>query len=250
MLVYKYDGTIDGLFSTVFESFASKENPDNITTENIQLMLDCKVKTIKTDYEHSKRVINCIYKLAGINALNDIRYAFRSGDEQKENKIFNYVCKIVNEKRNIANKFSDQVVMDFYDTIKKVGNEVHRFKGFIRFNECASGIYYAHFSPDNDIVDLLLPHFMVRFKNLPFVLHDVKRNIVAMYCNGESKVIQAAQTLYVQLSNDELEFQNLWQTYYDNISIPERKNIKLMNSFLPIKYHAHLTEKTANAVHL
>ena len=245
MLVYKYDGTIDGLFSTVFESFASKENPDNITAKNIQLMLDCKVKTIKTDYEHSKRVINCIYKLAGINALNDIRYAFRSGDEQKENKIFNYVCKIVNEKRNIANKFSDQVVMDFYDTIRKIGHESHRMKGFLRFNECEGGFFYAHFSPDNDIVDLMLPHFMARFKNTPFVIHDVRRNILALYNGQESKVIKGTKAITVYFTKRELTFQGLWKTYYNTVNIEERRNLKLMKSFLPIKYWEHLTEKAS-----
>ena len=250
MLIYKFDGTIDGIFSCIYQSFTNKEIPDCITADDVQLSLTGTIRFIETDYENNKRVITALYNYIGINALSDIKYAFRSGSKSKYESIFRYLRKTFEYRKNISGKFSEEAVMDFYDTIKKVGNEVHRFKGFIRFNECANGIYYAHFSPDNDIVDLLLPHFMVRFKNLPFVLHDVKRNIVAMYCNGESKVIQATQTLYVQLSNDELEFQNLWQTYYDNISIPERKNIKLMNSFLPIKYHAHLTEKTANAVHL
>ena len=40
-------------------------------------------------YENNKRVINCIYTHAGINALNDLKYAFRSGNEQKEITIFN-----------------------------------------------------------------------------------------------------------------------------------------------------------------
>ena len=245
MLVYKYDGTIDGLFSAVFESFACKESPDSITTDNIQLMLDCKVKTIETNFEYSKRVINCIYKLAGINALNDIRYAFRSGDEQKEIKIFNYVCKTVREKRNIANKFSEQVVMDFYDTIRKIGHESHRMKGFLRFNECEGGFFYAHFSPDNDIVDLMIPHFTARFKNIPFVIHDVKRNVLALYNGVESKVIKGTKAITVYFTKRESAFQGLWKTYYNTVNIEERKNIKLMKSFLPIKYWEHLTEKVS-----
>ena len=245
MLVYKYDGTIDGLFSAVFESFACKETPDSITTDNIQLMLDCKVKTIETNFEYSKRVINCIYKLAGINALNDIRYAFRSGDEQKEIKIFSYVCKTVREKRNIANKFSEQVVMDFYDTIRKIGHESHRMKGFLRFNECEGGFFYAHFSPDNDIVDLMIPHFTARFKNIPFVIHDVKRNVLALYNGVESKVIKGTKAITVYFTKRESAFQGLWKTYYNTVNIEERKNIKLMKSFLPIKYWEHLTEKVS-----
>lgn len=245
MLVYKYDGTIDGLFSCIFESFVNKETPNLITNEQIQLSLDSNVKIIETNYENNKRVINCIYKHAGINALNDLKYAFRSGNEQKEITIFNYACKIIKEKRNIANKFSDQVVMDFYDTIKRIGNESHRMKGFLRFNECEGGFFYAHFSPDNDIADLMLPHFTARFKDIPFVIHDVKRNILALYNGKETKVIKGTNAITVYLTERENHFQGLWKTYYNAVNIAERKNVKLMKSFLPIKYWEHLTEKVS-----
>lgn len=243
MLIYKFDGTIDGLFTCVYTSFIYKETPDLITCDDIQLSLDGCIRFIQTDYENNKRIITALYKYIGINALADIKYAFRSGDKAKYQVIFNYICKTFEYRKNISGKFSEQVVMDFYDTIKKIGNESHKFKGFIRFNECANGIYYAHFAPDNDIADLLLPHFKMRFRNTPFILHDVKRNVVVMYYNGESKIVHATQTLYVELSENEQNFQKLWQTYYNSINIKERKNIKLMNAFMPIRYHAHLTEK-------
>lgn len=245
MLIYKFDGTIDGLFTCIYTSFINKEKPDLITSSEVQLTLDGTLRFIETDYQNNKRIITALYKYIGINALSDVKYAFRFGDDSKFGVIFNYIYKTFEFRKNISGKFSEQAVMDFYDIIKKIGNEVHRFKGFVRFNESANGILYAHFSPDNDITDLLLPHFKMRFKNLPFVLHDVKRNVVAMCYNGESKVVHATQTLYVELSAQEKEFQNLWSTYYNSVNIEERKNIKLMNAFLPVRYHSHLTEKVS-----
>ena len=50
MLVYKYDGTIDGLFSCIFESFVNKETPKLITNDQIQLSLDSKVKIIEIHF--------------------------------------------------------------------------------------------------------------------------------------------------------------------------------------------------------
>ena len=122
MLVYKYDGTIDGLFSCIFESFVNKETPKLITNDQIQLSLDSKVKIIETNFENNKRVINCIYKHAGINALNDLKYAFRSGNEQKEITIFNYACNffiyryscICNNCNNNYNKFA------IYENMNKI----------------------------------------------------------------------------------------------------------------------------------
>ncbi len=243
MLIYKYDGTIDGIFSCIFNSFVNKEKPDIVTDEEVQLSFDGKIKYIKTDYANNKRIITALYRYIGINALSDIRYAFRMGNSKKATIIFNYIYKTFEERKNISNKFSEETVLAFFDLVKRVGNEVHRMKGFIRFNECSNGIFYAHFSPDNDIADLLLPHFMVRFKNMPFIIHDVKRNVIAMYDGAESKVVKATSTLYIHLSDSEENFQNLWQTYYNSVNIKERKNEKLLNSFLPIKYRKHLTEK-------
>lgn len=243
MLIYKYDGTIDGIFSCIFESFTKKEKPDLVTDQEVQLLFDGQIRYVKTDYNNNKRIITALYRYIGINALSDIRYAFRLGNPNKATVIFKYIYKTFEERKNISAKFSEQVVLDFYDTIKKIANEVHKMKGFIRFNECANGVYYAHFSPDNDITDLLLPHFKLRFKNMPFVIHDVKRNVLALYDGKESKVIKATSTLYVHLSEEEENFQKLWKTYYNSVNIKERKNEKLMNAFMPIRYHEHLTEK-------
>lgn len=243
MLTYKYDGTIDGLFTCLFESFTNREKPDFITADQVQLSLDNQIKIIQTNYQNNKRVISALYKYAGINILNDVKYAFRNGDFKKDNKIFNFLYKTLEARKNIANKFSDQAVMDFYDTIKQIGTEVHRMKGFLRFNECEGEIFYAHFSPDNDIADLMLPHFITRFNNIPFVIHDVKRNILALYNGSESKVVKGTQAITVHLTQREDYFQSLWKTYYNSINIAERKNIKLMKSFLPVRYWEHLTEK-------
>lgn len=243
MLIYKFDGSIDGIFSCIYHAFVNKECPSLITDSDIQLSLDATIRNIETDYTLNKRIISALYRYIGINALSDIKYAFRASGSAKHNIIFKYIYKTFEARKNISCKFSEQTVMDFYDTVKQIGHEVHRMKGFIRFNECANGIFYAHFSPDNDIADLLLPHFMMRFKNMPFIIHDVKRNVVALYNGNESKVLKLNQTLYVQLSDGEESFQNLWKTYYNSVNIKERKNIKLMNSFMPTRYHIHLTEK-------
>jgi probable DNA metabolism protein len=245
MLIYKYDGTIDGIFSCVFTAFVNKEKPDLVTAENnVQIALDGMIREINTDYLNNKRIITALYRYIGINALSDIRYAFRCGDDVKANVIFKYICKTFEYRKNISTKFSEQTVLDFYDTVRKIANEVHRMKGFLRFSESAQGFYYAHFEPDHDIADLLLPHFAMRFKSIPFIIHDVKRNILAMYDGKEYKTVNANQTIYVQLSENEESMQNLWQTYYSSITIKERKNHKLMNAFLPIRYRTHMVEKT------
>ena len=163
---YKFDGSIDGIFSCILRCFVNRENPVEITTDPIQTSFTDGFCDIKTDYVNNQRVINAFYKYCGYWSMRDLKYAFRSGDKNKNTVIFNYLKRTFEYRKNISDKFSEREVMDYYDLIKRISLEVHRMKGFLRFSESAEGIFYAHFEPDNDIVDLLVPHFERRFKNI------------------------------------------------------------------------------------
>ena len=221
---YKFDGTIDGIFSCILRCFLNRENPNEITDDFVQLSLTEQIIDVQTDLENNKRIITALYKYCGYNALCDLKYAFE--------------CR-----KSISEKFSDPAVMAYYELIKRICLEVHRFKGFVRFSESDRGIFYAHIEPDNDIVDLLIPHFAARFKDIPFAIHDVKRNKLAMHFNGKTKVINPNFAVSVNLGKNEEDYTKLWRTYYNSVCITSRKNHRLMNTFLPVRYHKHLTEK-------
>lgn len=244
MIAYLFDGTIDGIFSCVFRSFTQKEHPAFIAKNSFQTGMFDEIISIKTDYEANKRIIAAIYKYGGINTLNDVKFAFRSGDANAPSVIFEYIRKTFEARKNISGNFSDESVLAFYDLIKRVSLELHRFKGFLRFNESVEGIYYARFEPDNDIADLLLPHFKARLNGIPFAIHDAARDIAAM-CDGKNvKIIKNAGISFVSLSDKESAIGSLWREYYKDVNIPSRKNEKLMHSFMPVRYYKNLTEKS------
>lgn len=244
MITYTFDGTKNGLFTCIFESFYAREIPKDVTDEACQTGLFDVNKTILSNNEKAERVISCLRKCRTPNILSDVAYAFRSGEKNKFNVIFNYVRKTVEYKNNdISTAFSIPESLAFFDLKKRIGTEIHRFKGFMRFMESDEGYFYACFEPDNDITDILVPHFKARLKS-PFVIHDVKRNVIAL-CNGSDfKVIRnPIQNVTVYLSDEEQKFQDLWKTYYKGININERKNTRLMRAFLPERYWKFLSEK-------
>ena len=57
--LYIYDGTIDGLFTIIFDSYTQKTIPKNICSKDIYIsnFID-KIVNIETDYEKSKRIFN------------------------------------------------------------------------------------------------------------------------------------------------------------------------------------------------
>ena len=108
--------------------------------------------------------------------------------------------------------------------------------------ESASGAYYAPYSPDNDITELLMPHFAERFKSEKFVIHDLKRKLAGMY-DGHEWFIGYAGEAEVYLSEYEKAFETLWKKYYKAVNIKERPHEKQMKGSMPVRYWKYLPEK-------
>jgi probable DNA metabolism protein len=124
----------------------------------------------------------------------------------------------------------------------RVTREIDRIKGFLRFMENDRGVLYAPYSPDNDITDLIAPHFAERFKSQRFVIHDTKRKVAAMY-DGKNLVMFNADNADIYLSEYEKAFENLWKQYYKSVNITERPHEKQMKGYMPVRYWKFLPEK-------
>lgn len=247
MTTYLFDGTENGLFTCIFKSFYEKQNPDVVTDKSVQTGFLDEIKTILTDEAKATRVLNCVKKCKTKHLYYDFTEALKSGEADKFTTIFKYLrFAITNKDSDISEAFSVSEVLAFRDMIMRINYEVHRFKGFIRFSETGEGFYYAHFEPDNDITEYLVPHFLRRMKR-PFILHDTKRNIIALCVDGKYKIVHGGDTTYtVYLSEEETNFQNLWKSYYKSVNVAERKNTRQMKNYMPVRYWKNLTEKQDN----
>ncbi|MBE5742497.1 MAG: DNA metabolism protein [Clostridiales bacterium] len=245
MIGYIFDGTKNGLFTCIFEAFYEKRYPDVLTDSFLEPRFGDTVYEITTDLEKATRVKKCLTDTVKTPyVLKDITLALKSGQTNKYTVIFNYLKTVIDNKGiDVSKNFANPAVLEFSDLLKKITNEIHRFKGFIRFEEAKDGFYYAHFSPDNDITWLLMSHFSARFSNEAFIIHDTKRNVLGLYDGTTSKEISAEnKQVTVYLSNEELNFKKLWKTYYDSVNVKERKNRRLQTAFMPKRYWINLPE--------
>ena len=138
---------------------------------------------------------------------------------------------------------SRQRVIAAMENVRKVRGEVHLFSGFLRFSEGANGVFYAPFEPDNDILELLVPHFLARLRCQPFIIHDVKRQTAALYNTTELVFTRTDQKVSVSLSDAEEDFQRLWKEYYRSVNIAERPHEKQMKGYMPVRYWKYMPEK-------
>lgn len=242
MIAYKISNDPNGVFCAIFESFTAKEKPIEVFSGIFQPSFDCAVKVIENNPINSERVRKGIIKCGGISLLSALYYVLRSNDDLKETIVFNAAYKCLQKRKNLLDDYSDPDILAFYELKSKIGYEAHRLTGFIRFEKSVGGIWYAHFTPDNDVVDLIAPHFKNRFINERFILHDVTRNKITVYNGKELLTFLSDQPITVYLDKDEIEFQKLWQSYFNSVNIKERKNLKQQDNYLPRRYRKNMSE--------
>lgn len=227
-------------FTAVFEAIGEKDC--RITSDRqIQMTLDCEIIEIEEAENKIGRVVRRLSEYDR-NAIHDICIVLRSGDNRKEQATFRYIKKLIERKRPINAAYHLPEVIEFNDLFRKVTGETHRMKGFLRFMENAEGILYAPYTPDNDITDLLMPHFAERFRSEKFVIHDLKRKIAGLY-DGQKWITGFAGEANISLSEYELDFAMLWKKYYSSVNIVERPHEKQMRGYMPARYWKFMPEK-------
>lgn len=243
MNIYICDGSSESFFTAVFDGY-SDENCVITSECDLQISLDSNFISVEPDIEKVNRIINGILKYDR-DALDDILLSLRSCDIKKEQIAFEYIKTICKMKTSVKSAFNMHEVADFNDLLHKVTDEIHKIKGFLRFMESSSGAFYAPYSPDNDITDLLMPHFVARFNAQKFVIHDTKRKIAGLY-NGSDWIMCPLDQPEIVISDSEKSFESLWKKYYSSVNIESRPHEKQMRGYMPARYWKFLPEKQIN----
>lgn len=240
-MIYLYDNSFIGLMTCIYYGYKNYKKVDNIQPENIQLDLFSKYEFIEYEEEKFNIIMNYLIDNFEKSILKSIYNVFLSSSLKKEMTILNTII-LGNKYGNKVLQVPNNNIFRFNSIERRVLFEKHRFEGLLRFSEIQNNYLYASFEPENNILPILSESFVNRLGNQNFIIHDVKRNIVSIYENGKLNFLDV-ESLNIEYSKEELEYQKLWKVFYKNIAIKERKNLKLQMSFMPKKYWKYLTEK-------
>ena len=241
-MLYQFDGTIDGFLTTLTKAFFDENAV--ITSKQRQLRLGEALSIVYTDEHIAQKTADRLLAFDR-HALDDLDILLRCGEEENEQTAFAYFRLLAKIKAPIGKRLAEPVVFKAIENIKKVRYEIHRFHGFVRFMETESGALYAPIEPDNDICDLLAPHFKARFPQFPFVLHDVARQKATVY-DGKNTFNAYLPQADVLLSANEHAWQELWKNYYHAVNIPSRERLNQMRNYMPVRYWKYMPEKQEN----
>ena len=242
MIIYIYDGTFPGLLTAIYEAFYRKEKPGQILREwDYSQNLFSQPIYIATDNDKADKVSEAIKNRISFTALVSVYYAYLSEIDNAGTIAYYYLKLGFKMGKYVNGNHSDSNVSKLHEISKKVSKEKHRMLGFIRFKLIKGNIFYASMEPDHNIITLIAPHFAKRMSDQNWVIHDIKRKIAIVY-NQTEWVVTELDPTQVLLIDEEALYQKIWKTYFDKITIKERKNPKLQKGFMPVRYWKHLVE--------
>lgn len=243
------DGSFEGLLTAVFEAFRLHLPVAGIAAEDLYLpsLLE-PTRSILSDAEKAQRVWTALAERDATGAAM-IRAAFLSGLPGIEDALWRALCKFFHGLPLRA--ILDEDIQTVYQAAWKVRGEIHAFLGLVRFEKATDGTLVSVIAPEYDIVAALGPHFSRRFPQETWMIADSKRGICLCHQEGitelrhcdPTNLPRTAQEVAQLAAPEDVRWQDLWKSYYQNIGISERKNPRLMARNLPRKYWRYLPER-------
>ncbi|MBC6988171.1 MULTISPECIES: TIGR03915 family putative DNA repair protein [Hymenobacter] len=251
---YTYDGTFDGLLTVVLEMYERKAWPNSVQPLGaVQGGLFTATVHIETNEDKATRVWKGLLKYIDGETRNRLYHTYLSERPDREMLISRYVQQAVEARGqvDISENYADDTVRLVAHISQQLGREKHRMEAFVRFEKTSDGLFHATIDPDFDVLPLIAPHFTKRYADQRWLIFDRRRHYGLYYDLHHTDIVQfeadapqrSTSVSATVLDEREPLFKVLWQTYFDHVNIPERRNLKLHRRHIPLRYWKYLSEK-------
>ncbi|MCO5934984.1 TIGR03915 family putative DNA repair protein [Mucilaginibacter sp. RB4R14] len=251
MTTLVYDGTFEGLLTSVFEVYDRKLDRVNLqkTRLDSNALFEDKLNVI-TDNGRANRVLKGLKQKISSMGLQRLYSAHLAEMDGEDNNLLGYIRYAFDARQNIEEDYGNKFVLRVSEVVRMVRREKHRMEAFVRFQKLKDGLFYAAVEPDFNVLPLLIRHFKSRYADQKWIIYDIKRKYGIYYNlhNCEYISLDFANEskpgdVVAAFTEDEEIYQHLWKNYFTSVNIPSRKNTKLHVRHIPKRYWKHLTEK-------
>lgn len=244
MNLLHYDGSFEGFLTAVFESYARKWQDVRICkAQSGASTLFGEVSAVVTDVPKAMRVWNGLKTRTSEAACRLFYYNYLSEIPNSEDWMLEYVRYVFASDADVSSDYSNPAVSSIARTAKSVGREKHRMEAFVRFELTADQVYYAAIEPDFNVLPLLIKHFKSRYADQRWIIWDKKRQYGLRYDLDKVELIYEPAASDAAGEPSQLDYSQLWKTYFKSTNILERRNMKLHLQHVPLRYWKYLSEK-------
>jgi probable DNA metabolism protein len=242
---YVTDGSVEGLLTAVYDSWHRKEDEVlNILPEMpAQPDFLLNYRPVKTNEAKADKVFDAIVGKISADAVRRVLLCWFSEQPDAGALILNYLRLGFARGPVVDEMVTHRSVKPLHDAADRVGFEAHRMMGLLRFYRTKQGWYCSVIEPQYYILPMLADHFAARMPDVPWLIHDKRRELTAAFENGNWAVVPGKLLDTVQMHGDEDNYRQMWQRYFDAMAIENRLNPKLQMHFMPKRYWKNLVEK-------
>lgn len=245
------EDSLEGIFTAVYDAYALREGHEHLHVQigeedNYRLFatyMYSQPDPVKTD-----KVARTLKSRLGEEVYETICRAAASFDRSKGDAVYRTVVNGITggSGRRTMENLRDPYVRKTFELARRTGNEVHRELEFIRFQELEQGILYAKIGPENNVMPFVMPHFADRLSPENFMIHDENRGLFGVHsARREWYLVSGVEGMIEQqlkCSQEEERYQELFTLFHKTIAIKERRNLRLQQQMLPLRFQEYMVE--------
>lgn len=241
---YRYDGSTEGLLTLLARLLEGGVEPQRIVCGAADQQELFGEQSVASDPAQAAAFWERLRGYLPPEALRAVRLVLAADRPGRELLLYRYLRLAFVEGGAATARLGDPRVAPVWQLAGQVGREVHRYLGFVRFQQVQDGLYYAAIEPEHRILALIAAHFSDRFRDQPWLIHDRRHQQGLLF----DPAVREYQLLPLELLHEpdtsaaEQQFQALWRCYFQTLGIAERKNLKLQQSKVPLKVRPWLSE--------
>lgn len=250
MEIYTCEDQFESMMTCIYEAWASKNGHSNV-----RLMLEpvlepelfCRYHHVEGDPQIAQKVVRSVRRKISRKAYEMMYGAAMSFRPEKLDAIYRFLVLGFYVGASVTDLLGEACVNTVFQLDRKVKNEAHYFREFIRFSSVMDGrILWARIDPKCDILTLVAPHFCDRMPSEAWMIVDGARGVAAVHPPDEEFYL-------TKVSKDELSrmevsrgktdpYAGLWKSFFHAVGIEQRRNVKCQRTMLPLWYRKNMTE--------
>ncbi len=240
-MIVVYDGSFEGFLTLVYEVYYQKLKPETILKEIPNSLILDEIRVIESSTEKSLKVLEALKKKFIKKHFETIFHIFMCDSVEFELPLLQFIIlgfKSQKELDNINHRF----ILNIQNLQRELFRHSHKMTGFIRFIELDDGTLYGKIDTKFNVVYHLGRHFLERFNNQNYIIHDLNRKLAFIKNESFKGVQEVASFEEPTISQNEEKFSNLWKTFFASVAIESRTNKKLQRQMVPLLYREFMTE--------
>lgn len=249
MVIFTCQDTFESMMTCIYDAWSARLGHNNIKLQTEPIWspeLFCDYRHVDPDEEKVQKVIRSVKQKISENSYHDIYRAAMSDHPDKLDIIYRYMILgfVCGEKT--SRMFGNPAVSALFELDRKVANEAHLFREFVRFSRLKNQVLLSIIEPKCNVLTLLAPNFEDRMPSEHWMIVDKTRMLSVVHPADSDYFLTPVtpeELSYMEASKDRFDpYVGLWKSFFQTIGIEQRKNPRCQRNMLPIWYRKHMPE--------